>query len=210
MVLEIKNWLSGRATLVKPERAIVLLLHGYGSNEEDLPGLMLHLPDTLPWYSLRAPVDLGNGFFAWANRVTPGNPPADDVELATDAIWRWVDGNLSAKTPLIILGFSQGGLMATQLLRTRPDRIAGTVILAGFTLDAAQPADSLLVTEKPKIIYCRGLQDEVISRDAVQRTLTWLKAHTTADIHSYDGLGHSIDERVMEDVADYLKSVLSV
>jgi phospholipase/carboxylesterase len=207
MVLEIKHWVSGRTPAPKTESPIVLLLHGYGSNEEDLPGLMQYLPDSLPWYSLRAPIDLGSGYFAWANRVTPGNPPADDVELATQAIWQWVDANLDSRAPLIVLGFSQGGLMATQLLRTRPDRLMATVILAGFTLAAEQPADERLASEKPRVIYCRGLQDEVISAEAVQRTLTWLKAHTSAEVNSYDGLGHSIDERVMEDVADYLQSV---
>jgi phospholipase/carboxylesterase len=168
---------------------------------------MQYLPNSWPWYSLRAPVDLGNGYFAWANRVTPGNPPVDDVELATEAIWQWVDANLDSRSPLIVLGFSQGGLMATQLLRTRPERIVATVILAGFTLAAEQSADEQLASEKPRVIYCRGLQDDVISPDAVQRTLAWLKGHTSAEIYSYDGLGHSIDERVMEDVATYLQSV---
>jgi phospholipase/carboxylesterase len=207
MALEIKNWVSDRVSLLTADGPVLLLLHGYGSNEEDLPGLMQYLPNSWPWYSLRAPVDLGNGYFAWANRVTPGNPPADDVELATEAIWQWVDANLDSRSPLIVLGFSQGGLMATQLLRTRPERIGATVILAGFTLAAEQPADERLASEKPRVIYCRGLQDEVISAEAVQRTLTWLKAHTSAEVHSYDGLGHSIDERVMEDVATYLQSV---
>jgi phospholipase/carboxylesterase len=210
MTLAITDLVSGRLENLETGKPVVILLHGYGSNEDDLPGLVRFLPGNLPWYSLRAPVDLGNGFFAWANRVTPGNPPSPDVELATEAIWQWVDTHLDEKSQLIVLGFSQGGLMTTQLLRTRPERVAAAVILAGFTLDAVQPADSLLATEKPKVIYCRGLQDDVISPDAVQRTLTWLKAHTTAEIHSYDGLGHSIDERVMDDVADYLKSAISL
>lgn len=207
MALEITSWVGDRASLLTPDGPILLLLHGYGSNEDDLPGLIPTLPNSLPWYSLRAPIDLGSGYFAWANRVTPGNPPADDVELATQAIWQWVDANLDSRAPLIVLGFSQGGLMATQLLRTRPNRLIATVILAGFTLAAEQPADERLASEKPRVIYCRGLQDEVISAEAVQRTLTWLKAHTSAEVNSYDGLGHSIDERVMEDVADYLQSV---
>ena len=207
MALEIKNWVSDRVSLLTADGPVLLLLHGYGSNEEDLPGLMQYLPNSWPWYSLRAPVDLGNGYFAWANRVTPGNPPADDVELATEAIWQWVDANLDSRSPLIVLGFSQGGLMATQLLRTRPERIVATVVLAGFTLAADQTADERLPSEKPRVIYCRGLQDDVISPDAVQRTLAWLKGHTSAEIYSYDGLGHSIDERVMEDVATYLQSV---
>lgn len=201
---EISKWLSGNSDDSDPNDPVVLLLHGYGSNEHDLPGLVRFLPGNRRWFSLRAPVELGGGYFAWANRVTPGNPPAPEVELATEAIWKWVDKNLSPETPLVPIGFSQGGLMVTQLLRTKPHRIAAAAVLAGFTLAAEQPADELLTREQPEVIYCRGLQDEVISAEAVQRTLTWLKSHTTPRIKTYDGLGHSIDERVMEDVADYL------
>jgi len=126
-----------------------------------------------------------------------------------NVIWNWVDRELDSESKLIVIGFSQGGLMATQLLRTRPSRIASTVILAGFTLEASQPADEELRAKRPKVIYARGLQDEVISQEAVLRTLTWLKAHTSAEIHSYEGLGHSIDERVMADVREYLVRELS-
>ena len=205
----ISHWISGNLENLGSESPVVILLHGYGSNEQDLPSLVKFLPGNRPWYSLRAPVELGGGYFAWANRVTPGNPPAPDVELATEAIWRWVDANLSADVPLIVVGFSQGGLMVTQLLRTRPNRLVASVILAGFTLAADQPADHVLAETKPKVIYCRGLQDEIISQEAVSRTLVWLKTHTAAQIETYEDLGHSIDERVMNDVADYLNRQVS-
>jgi phospholipase/carboxylesterase len=206
MSLAISTLVSGRLENQKTGTPVVLLLHGYGSDEQDLPSLVRFLPGEHPWYSLRAPVDLGNGYFAWANRVTPGNPPAPDVELATDAIWGWVDSNLESTTQLIVLGFSQGGLMATQLLRTRPHRIVATVILAGFTLDAEQVADKELMVSRPKVLYARGLEDDVISQEAVLRTLTWLKAHTSPMIEAYEGLGHSIDERVMDAVSSYLQN----
>ena len=40
---------------------LVLLLHGFGSSERDLPGIMQHLPHGLAWASLRAPLPLGHG-----------------------------------------------------------------------------------------------------------------------------------------------------
>lgn len=187
---------------------IALLLHGYGSNMRDLPSLMDFLPG-LPWVSLQAPLDAGNGGFAWAPLKTPGNPAREDIEPATVRIWDWIDANLPADAPLVLIGFSQGGLMATQLLRTRPGRIAATVILAGFVIGAKQPADTELIETKPRVIYCRGLNDQVISSDAVARTESWLARCTTASMKTYPGLGHSIDERVMEDVSNYLGELLS-
>lgn len=186
---------------------IVILLHGYGSNMRDLPSLMNFLPG-LPWISLQAPLDAGNGGFCWAPRKVPSNPEAADVEAGTQRIWDWIDANLPAEAPLIVIGFSQGGLMATQLLRTRPSRLQATVILAGFVIGAKQPADEELTATKPKVYYGRGLEDEIISMDAVARTESWLTRCTTAVIRRYAGLGHSINEEQMADVSDYLELAL--
>ena len=204
---KITQHLSSNLNNCNKKSPIALLLHGYGSNMRDLPSLMDFLPG-LPWVSLQAPLDAGNGGFAWAPLKTPGNPAPEDIEPATARIWDWVDANLPADAPLVLIGFSQGGLMATQLLRTRPGRIVATVILAGFVLGAKQPADAALADSKPRVIYCRGLNDQVISQDAVSRTESWLARCTTASMKNYPGLGHSIDERVMEDVSVYLESAL--
>lgn len=210
MSVQITTWKFGGPNAASELSPVILLLHGYSSDENDLPGLVPYLPQGLTWYSLRAPVDLDNGGFAWANRVTPGNPPTADVELATDAVWEWVEANLPETTPLIVIGFSQGGLMATQLLRSKPNRILATVILAGFTLDASQDGDSQLFMKRPAVLYCRGLQDDVISPEAVNRTLVWLKGHTEPRVLRYEGLGHSINEDVLADVSVYLNERLSV
>ena len=191
-----------------PGEPVVLFLHGFGADERDLPDLMKFLPD-LPWVSLRAPEKTDFGGFAWFSITTPLNPSEVEVVEATDKIWHWVDEFLPEESPLIVIGFSQGGLMATQLLRTRPERIAGTVILAGFIYGGELPGDAALKANKPKVIYCRGIQDQMISRDAVARINGWLQTHTRAITKSYDGLGHSIDQRVMADVADYVESVLA-
>lgn len=204
---KITQHLSSNLNNWNKKSPIALLLHGYGSNMRDLPSLMDFLPG-LPWVSLQAPLDAGNGGFAWAPLTMPGNPEKEDVEPATKRIWDWVDANLPENAPLVLIGFSQGGLMATQLLRTRPSRIIATVILAGFVLGAKQPADAELLESKPKVIYCRGLEDVVISKDAVSRTDQWLSRHTNALTPTYSGLGHSVDDRVLEDVANFLQEIL--
>ena len=187
---------------------VVLLLHGYAADEKDLPSLMGFLPD-LPWVSLRAPVALGNQAFSWYSTANPLAPTREEIEPATNAIWTWVEQNLPDDSPLIVLGFSQGGLMATQLLRTRPHRLSATVILAGFMFNGDQPADIELESLKPKVFYGRGAQDERIPRDAVKALNIWLQSHTRAQTKSYEGLGHSIDDRVMGDVAAFVETKLA-
>lgn len=189
------------------KKPVVLLLHGYGSNERDLPGLMDYLP-SMPWVSLRAPLTLQPGSYSWAPITVPGNPEASPVEEATVCVWDWIDANLPADSLIIPIGFSQGGMMATQLLRTRPQRVLATVVLSGFTLGHTQPADSILLEQLPPAIYCRGLDDQVINPAAVERTIEWLEQHTSLTAKTYYRLAHSIDERVMDDVAEFLRKTL--
>lgn len=188
----------------KAGHPIVVLLHGYGSNERDLIDIMPHLKINAPWVSLRGGLQTTHGGFAWFPLAAPGIPNVEDVVDGTEDIWHWIDKNLPADAPLIAIGFSQGGLMASQLLRTRPDRIQDTVILAGFILQGEQPGDAALAQSKPPVLYCRGLQDGVIAQVAIERTYDWLRDHAKASVPVYDGLGHGIDNRVLRDVAAHL------
>jgi phospholipase/carboxylesterase len=99
--------------------------------------------------------------------------------------------------------------MATQMLRTRPARLVATVILAGFLHEGEQPADAQLELDRPKVFYGRGAEDQRIPREAISALNTWLQLHTRAQTKTYEGLGHSIDARVMNDVASYVSAQLS-
>ncbi|WP_173923023.1 alpha/beta hydrolase [Agromyces sp. Marseille-P2726] len=189
--------------------AVALFLHGYGSNERDLAALSAALPEGMPWASLRAPLQVGQAGFAWFQITTPGNPDPAAVEVATDAIWAWVDASLSPETRVVPIGFSQGGLMASQLLRTAPERVLAPVILGGFVQAGEQPADAQLREERPLVFSGRGSVDHVIAEAAVARTEAWLPEYTTPTSRLYPGLGHGIDGRVLADVQAFLAEQLA-
>lgn len=183
--------------------AVALLLHGYGSNERDLAGIVPMLGLELPWASLRAPLPAGPGA-AWFQITTPGSPDAAPVEAATAAIWEWVDEHLHGATRVLPIGFSQGGLMATQLLRTRPARVLAPVVLGGFVLGDPQPADAELVATRPPVFWGRGAEDRVIAAHAVARTAEWLPRHSTLTERVYPGLAHAISADELTDVRRFL------
>ena len=185
-------------------RPVAVLLHGYGSNELDLAGLAPAIGLALPWASLRAPVALGGPAAAWFTITTPGAPDAEPVEAATDAIWRWVDAVAGEGARVVPIGFSQGGLMASQLLRTRPDRVVAPVVLGGFVLGGPQPADDRLRIEKPALLWGRGDADRVITPQAIARTADFLPEHTTLVERVYAGLAHGVSGEEIDDVRAFL------
>jgi phospholipase/carboxylesterase len=208
MSTSITKFVSGGLDSLSDSGPVILFLHGYGADERDLPELMSYLPE-LPWFSPRAPLASQYSGFSWYSASELVSPTVEEVQQSTEVLWDWIDQYVPEKTKLILIGFSQGGLMATQLLRTRPKRIQGTVILAGFMASGELAPDSELVKSRPKVIYARGLEDQAIPKASISQLNTWLQLNTRAVTKTYAGLAHSVDSRVMEDVAVYVSGQLS-
>ncbi|MDH6179866.1 phospholipase/carboxylesterase [Microbacteriaceae bacterium SG_E_30_P1] len=184
-------------------RDLLVLLHGYGSHEGDLFSLSPALPLGAVVASVRAPLRESGGFAWWSlEGATPGAPDPVAVDEATDAVLAWLD-TLEYRS-VSILGFSQGGAMTLQLLRHAPTRFAAAVCLSGFVATASHPGDTELARVKPRVFWGRGTTDEVIPDAAIARTAEWLPAHATADVHVYEGLGHSISTEELTDFARFL------
>lgn len=187
---------------------LVLLLHGYGSNEQDLPGLMSHLPDGLAAASVRAPLTLAPGSYAWVPIKVPGRPDPDVTHESTVALLAWFDEHVAPDRQVVLLGFSQGGLMVSQLLRMRPDRFAAGLVLSGFVLDDTFPGDAALAVRRVPVFFGHGDADPVIAPDATERASVWLAEHADVTDRTYPGLAHAVSAQELDDVSEFLRGVL--
>ena len=186
-------------------RPILVLLHGYNSHEGDLFGLAPYLPLEPAIASLRAPVQTGYGH-AWFPLLVEGEELAlEGADAATTAIVEWLD-RVAPDASVGLLGFSQGGTMALELLRRLPDRFAFAVSLAGFALPGRREGDERMSHLAPPVFWGRGTDDEVIPASFVARTQAWLPAHSELDARIYEGLGHSVSERELADVTAFLRA----
>lgn len=187
-------------------RPLLLLLHGYNSNEGDLFGLAPYLPLEPAIASLRAPLDTGYGH-AWFPLLAEGaDLSLAAADAATDAILAWLDRAAPDAGPIGLLGFSQGGAMALELLRRAPDRFAFAVSLAGFALPGERAGDDRMSQLAPHVFWGRGTADGVIPTSSVARTQAWLPEHATLDERIYEGVGHSVSDRELADVAAYIRA----
>lgn len=186
---------------------LVVLLHGYGSHEHDLVSLGPYLPKGLRTVALRAPLIEGPGY-AWVPLEIPSRPNAQATQDAAEAVLTWLDAEVPETTPVILLGFSQGGLMVTQLMRNRPHRFLAGVVLSGFVAETVLPTDAELAEVAPPVFFGRGDQDPVITREAFDRLHDWLAAHCTTTEVVYPGLPHGINEQELRDIYDFTEKVL--
>src|SRR5688500_14290447 len=115
----------------------LLLLHGVGSNENDLFGLAPELDPRFRIVSARAPIELGPGAYGWYEVAFTPTGIVGNLEQAHSSLARLVGfvDQLAAER-LFLLGFSQGAIMTLGLALTQPEKVAAAVALSGrFMLD---------------------------------------------------------------------------
>ena len=127
---------------------LLVMLHGYGSDEADLLGLADFLDPRLRVLSVRAPMALDMGGYAWFPLEITGVGLAADYEEAERSLAR-LAGHLDAVLAeqghgageTLLLGFSQGGAMALELLLERPEAVTGVAFLSGLWSKQRLPPD---------------------------------------------------------------------
>lgn len=199
----------------KQPAELVLRFHGVGSSAEDLRPLGQALAPHRPgaWVvNVRSPQrsEFGAGW-QWfsVQGVTEENRPARVAAampafLETVRAWQQESGATAARTTLI--GFSQGAIMALESTQQDGQASAGRVIAIAGRF--AKPPRMLPASTLVNLMH--GEQDRVmlvgLAVDADQQ-LRALCARSTLD--RYPGLGHGIDERVVDAIVRRLGEVIA-
>lgn len=191
------------------DRPVLLLLHGYGSDEHDLFGLVPSLPPAFVVASVRAPLAPPwpmPGASWYPIEGLDGRDP-DAVTLAARALLSWIQDAVG-EAPVGLLGFSQGGAVALQTLRVAPDAVSFAVVLAGYAAGGELPGDIVLAERRPPVFWGRGAADDVIPPALVDATAQWLPVHSELSGRVYPGLTHSISQDELDDVRAFLDARL--
>ena len=194
-------------------RALLVVMHGYGSNERDLAALFPSLPSGVVAASLRAPIPVpvapgrGWAWFPVTDQQNAGSPDPAIADAAARGVLRWLESTqarVRTAGPVGLLGFSQGGVMVTHLLRHSPESFACGVNLSGFSVAGLVAGDEALEQIRPPVFWGRGEADPVITAAAVVRTEAFLPGHTTLTSRLYPGVGHGISGEELADVSAFL------
>ncbi|MDE0545267.1 alpha/beta hydrolase [Microbacterium sp. C7(2022)] len=197
-------WSDGALPLA--DRDLLVLLHGYGSDEHDLFGLRAYLSPDLVVASLAAPLTPpwpapGR---SWYPIEGLNSRDAAATTAAGEAVLAWLDEHAAGAASVGLLGFSQGGAVSLQTLRLAPERIDYVVNLSGYATPGALPRDAELAERRPPVFWGRGTHDDVIPEPLVLHTTQWLPDVVELSGRVYPGLSHSVSEQELSDVRTFI------
>jgi phospholipase/carboxylesterase len=194
---------------------LLVLLHGYGSNEHDLFDLADWLDPRLHVVSACAPLALPWGGFAWYHLSgAPGNLVPDPASRAAalDLLEKFVaalpERLGSDPQHTYLLGFSQGAVLSLGLAMRAPERLAGVVAASGYLDPALQISPPPAAFAHLPILQLHGTYDDVIPIGAAHATRAVLAPLLTNYTYHEDPTGHTIHpdglRRIQQWMADRL------
>ncbi|MGZ5263548.1 MAG: alpha/beta hydrolase [Kaistella sp.] len=199
---------------ITPETPLLILLHGYGSNEEDLFAFVPTLPEDWLVISFRAPLNSPYEGYSWydidlmnvENRIDL--PQAkESMDAILESIMTITNRYGLTESKTHIAGFSQGGILTYALALQNPELFSKVICMSAY------PEEKLMdniVKDKKKLEHLRffishGTDDTVIPLDWGRKA-----ADLLYDLSCYFTFreymnGHGVNQKNYMDLMEFLK-----
>lgn len=196
---------------------LLILMHGFGANEEDLLPLADSFPENYIIVTPQAPYKIGNQNYQWytSEKDATGGFGGKQDEL-TESITKVENlvKDLQKKYNVkpdrtFIGGFSQGANMSYQLGLRYPDLFKGIGVLSGTIFNTLKQAEDKTKASSLKIFIAHGEQDNRIPFTEAESSKKWLDTHKyQSEFHIYKGMSHSISQEEIQDLVKFTQKNL--
>ncbi|RXP52315.1 phospholipase [Lutibacter sp. HS1-25] len=134
------KYIVKKPAIINENTSLLILLHGYGSNEEDLFSFANELPSDLLIVSARAVQELGYGSYSWYTinfNSTQGKfSDIPEAIKARDIIYKFItevqEKYHISPEKTFLLGFSQGTILSYAVALNYPKTIQKVIALSGY------------------------------------------------------------------------------
>jgi len=201
-----------------PARALVVFLHGYGADGNDLIDIGRAWQGILPQAAFVSPhapercaqAPVGRQWFALTLRE------ADERWVgclkAAPVLENFLDAELKRRnlpsSALALVGFSQGTMMALHVGLRRATAPFAIVGYSGLLAEPAQAAAENVATEiksRPPVLLIHGDRDDLIPAQALFHSASGLGAlGVPVEWHWSQGIGHGIDHEGLRQGGEFL------
>lgn len=196
---------------------LLLLLHGYGSNEEDLFSFASELPEEYYVISARAPHPMppyGNAWYSIhfdndANKFSDDDEAIESRQLISKFIDELIETYPIDKNKVTLIGFSQGAILSYAVALSNPEKIQRVVALSGY-INPAIISDGYTENDlsKLKFFISHGTVDQVIPVDWARKAPEFLNALGLDVVYKEYPVGHGVAPQNFYDFKSWLQQTL--
>jgi phospholipase/carboxylesterase len=206
-----------RPSTIKENAPALIMLHGYGSDENDLFSFASELPEELFIISIRAPYQLqpfGNAWYAINFDAEKGKwSDNEQAKESRDKIVSFIDEAIDNypidRSNINLLGFSQGTILSYAVALSYPQKINNIVALSGYInldilIEGFQENDLSNLS-----FYCsHGNVDQVIPVDWARNNPKILKELNVNHVYEEYPVGHGVAPQNFFALKDWLSKKL--
>jgi phospholipase/carboxylesterase len=196
---------------------LLIMLHGYGSNEDDLLAIAKSLDERLLTFSLRAPfIAEGQGYSWYKLGFLPDkqfsytySETVQSREKISSFIREACRSYKADSSRVFVMGFSQGAMMAYDLALNKPESVKGVLSLSGKMLEETKKtkADAFKIADV-KFFIAHGNMDNVIDFKEGEAAAQFLRSKkANVSFKSYD-MPHSLNGQELRDIQAWLVAAL--
>jgi phospholipase/carboxylesterase len=200
-----------KPNLLQPtNQSIIILIHGFGSNEQDLISLAPSIAGNHVFVSVRGPVTINPNQFAWFNVQFNGSQRIIDSEQAQSSGKLLIEfiNQISQEFDtdnVTLLGFSQGAMMSYDIVFSGPNLINKVIALGGRILDQTK-AKAILKTElkTPNVLIAHGNQDQTVPIYFAGDAEEFLSSLNIKNVLKTYPIGHTISQAQIDDITNFI------
>lgn len=193
---------------------LLLLLHGYGSNEEDLFSFASELPEEYFVVSARAPYDMMYGSYAWyainfdadENKFSDIDQAITSRDLIANFIDELIENYPIDKGNVSLIGFSQGCILSYAVGLSYPEKVQRIVAMSGyFNEQIAKENFEENDFSNLKIFASHGTVDQVVPVDWARKAEPTLSKLGIDITYKEYPIGHGISPQNFYDFKTWLE-----
>jgi len=193
--------------------SLLLMLHGYGSNERDLYSFANELPDELLVVSAQAPLSMGFGAYAWYTiHFEADDSKFSDIPealAARDLLIQFIDELQETyhfnPAKSFLMGFSQGSILSYAVALSYPEKIKNIIALSGYVNEELLLKSQENVFYEKLDFYCsHGTIDDVIPVTWARKTKQFLENKNIKHVYQEYPVGHGVAPQNFTDFKNWM------
>ncbi len=202
-----------KPSTLKENIPLLIMFHGYGSDENDLFSFSSELPDELLIISARAPYKMqpfGNAWYAINFDAEKGKwNDNEQAKTSVELISKFIDEiiemyDVDSKN-ITLLGFSQGSILSYAVALTYPEKVKNIIALSGYINKDILPKNTANKDYSNLDFYCsHGSVDQVIPPDWARQTQPFLNSLHIKNTYSEFPVGHGVAPQNFYEFKDWL------